>query len=770
MEKTKEVTSIVSQARFHTTQTANFISAVFSVNPDIKNVVNNRISGLTNLDLENLFDDNETLCNVLYRNGYIVLNTNFDWKVSRWIEEVSKTNGFKDFLSFIKNRLNFIKTLYKNQQIIIRDLWPGDGHFINQIQRELKNEDSIIYWIWDKIYIDLYTSIKESYLGKKIPENIIKLFVKKFIDLRESIESNQSKFSDIITEICKNINLWENDILFQDSMFSEETTMFSHNKWFGLDKNSKDFLKSKSGNNLINELKQNLKKIILSNIDNSLQNIFISNFTDFRDNSIYVEWASKINKSHIQFATRSTSHLNNQDYLNFLDDYIKYLSFDGSIFVDNWVQMSYTMITRLEELRQLQEKYGDEISINLVYNENLYNFASVIIEKKPFGENIEKELDSNFKLISLEEASKDLLFQIDYIIREYLWNILWEIYNDYVIFSEINPDINQLVENCCKNYVHLEYTKYNILCVLEKIFHKFLSIIENTSRKNPNETINLLAKYHKARKIAIWNLTKIVERIYVCEWKDIFTTSITQNKLNNLRIKDLQEQFMKLQLETESRLGNIMERVHTTEKISNKDTFETKNLLSYVLPLIDILSEEKDNIVSEEIRNLLNLALKEKNKIDNSSTQQTRIDKTDIIETKEKFWTNAKILIAEDQIAIRRIVKTGLEKTLNCKSKNITVVENGIEAIEMIRLYPKKFDFILMDIQMPLKNGKEATEYIRKKLKNPIKIIAFTAEDTTREELIAIGFDDYVEKPCPIKKLKVKVEKVCGIGKESKTI
>gem|GEM_PF-2695416 len=59
------------------------------------------------------------------------------------------------------------------------------------------------------------------------------------------------------------------------------------------------------------------------------------------------------------------------------------------------------------------------------------------------------------------------------------------------------------MENCCKNYVHLEYTKYNILYVLEKIFHKFISIIETASRKDKNEALTLLEQYHRAREMAI---------------------------------------------------------------------------------------------------------------------------------------------------------------------------------------------------------------------------------------------------------------------------
>gem|GEM_PF-2811940 len=135
----------------------------------------------------------------------------------------------------------------------------------------------------------------------------------------------------------------------------------------------------------------------------------------------------------------------------------------------------------------------------------------------------------------------------------------------------------------------------------------------------------------------------------------------------------MQQQLIDLQLKTESRLGNITKRVNTTGNIPTKDTFATKNLLSYVLPLIEMLNEEKDNIASEEVRNLLSLALNEKEKLFNIP-ETVKNEENKVSEIKEKFWSEAQILIAEDQITIRRVVKAGLENKMNCKSENITVV------------------------------------------------------------------------------------------------
>ena len=80
----------------------------------------------------------------------------------------------------------------------------------------------------------------------------------------------------------------------------------------------------------------------------------------------------------------------------------------------------------------------------------------------------------------------------------------------------------------------------------------------------------------------------------------------------------------------------------------------------------------------------------------------------------------------------------------------MTVVENGLEAVNRVR--KKSYDVILMDIQMPVMSGYEASLEIRereKKTGGHIPIIAMTAHAMPgdREECLNAGMDDYVSKP-----------------------
>ncbi len=104
-----------------------------------------------------------------------------------------------------------------------------------------------------------------------------------------------------------------------------------------------------------------------------------------------------------------------------------------------------------------------------------------------------------------------------------------------------------------------------------------------------------------------------------------------------------------------------------------------------------------------------------------------------------------KILLVEDY-KHSQIIVTRLLKKNNFES--IVVVENGAEALEQVKL--QKFHLILMDMQMPVMNGFEATEKIRQLPEyKDIPIIALTAfaMKGDREKCLEAGATDYIPKP-----------------------
>ena len=113
------------------------------------------------------------------------------------------------------------------------------------------------------------------------------------------------------------------------------------------------------------------------------------------------------------------------------------------------------------------------------------------------------------------------------------------------------------------------------------------------------------------------------------------------------------------------------------------------------------------------------------------------------------------ILIAEDNIVNQKVIVHILTKMGYVPS----LVENGQEAVDAA--LQQDFDIILMDMQMPVMDGLEATRMLRKTLQKQPVVIALTANvmDDDKQECLNSGMDDYLGKPIVLDELITKLEK-----------
>jgi signal transduction histidine kinase/CheY-like chemotaxis protein len=119
---------------------------------------------------------------------------------------------------------------------------------------------------------------------------------------------------------------------------------------------------------------------------------------------------------------------------------------------------------------------------------------------------------------------------------------------------------------------------------------------------------------------------------------------------------------------------------------------------------------------------------------------------------------NLKIIIAEDDETSEMLIAIDIDTFSN----DVLFARNGHEAVEVCRNNPET-DLILMDIQMPVMNGYEATRQIRQ-FNTDVIIIAQTAFGLSadREQVIVAGCNDYISKPFSKSELQAVIIKHFG--------
>ena len=112
-----------------------------------------------------------------------------------------------------------------------------------------------------------------------------------------------------------------------------------------------------------------------------------------------------------------------------------------------------------------------------------------------------------------------------------------------------------------------------------------------------------------------------------------------------------------------------------------------------------------------------------------------------------------RVLAAEDNPLNQRLLKAHLQMFGVISD----FVENGKEAIEKLKI--NSYDIVIMDLQMPVMGGDDATRIIRKEINPTIPIVALTAavlpEDQKR--CLDSGMNDYISKPIDVRVLKEKL-------------
>jgi len=196
---------------------------------------------------------------------------------------------------------------------------------------------------------------------------------------------------------------------------------------------------------------------------------------------------------------------------------------------------------------------------------------------------------------------------------------------------------------------------------------------------------------------------------------------------------------------TDDQLGKIFDEFRQVEYYLTKKIKGTGLGLSITKKLLDLM-QGKIEVESEQgkgSRFIITLPFKTANT--QLERKKEEIMNNPEIEKKVNPCT-VKILLAEDNEANQFLIKA----ITKSQDWEITVVENGAEAVEEYKT--GKFDIILMDVQMPVMNGYEATKVIReieskKGIHTPIIALTAYAMKSDKDICIEAGMDDYISKP-----------------------
>lgn len=115
------------------------------------------------------------------------------------------------------------------------------------------------------------------------------------------------------------------------------------------------------------------------------------------------------------------------------------------------------------------------------------------------------------------------------------------------------------------------------------------------------------------------------------------------------------------------------------------------------------------------------------------------------------------ILIVEDKPTSRELLRTVLEQ----QGYEVVEAEDGEQALLRIREHVP--DLVLMDLQMPAKNGYDVLRELRTDLRlDKLPVIAVTANamPEDRDKVMAAGFTGYISKPVALARLREEVKRL----------
>jgi len=366
---------------------------------------------------------------------------------------------------------------------------------------------------------------------------------------------------------------------------------------------------------------------------------------------------------------------------------------------------------------------------------------------------IRTPLNGIFGFLQLLEATELKPMQQEYVqIAQGSMETLIGVINTILDFSKIESgkvEINRIV--------------VNLHHLFESIYEVFLPVAQG---KNINYTLKIDPEIHISLQIDEQHIRQILqnfinnalkftpERGSVSVYVQLISTDSDTQRIK-ISVKDTGIGIL------ESKLKTIMQPFSQADSSTTRKFGGTGLGLSISKSLIELLGGEMDIVSSEGKGSIFSF------EIDTAISTQQHTDEKDLVSVEPSSISTEKlsdfknektlhILIAEDYEVNRMFIGMLLN---NYHKITYDFANNGREVIDMLN--SNTYDIILMDINMPVMNGCDATVAIREELKLDIPIIALTANalEGDEEKFLNIGMDGYLAKPLEITKIDTLLRK-----------
>ena len=407
----------------------------------------------------------------------------------------------------------------------------------------------------------------------------------------------------------------------------------------------------------------------------------------------------------------------------------RYIDLDG----EQSILSTFTDITKSEKLRIKAEEAQEAKS------EFLANMSH----------EIRTPLNGIFGFLQLLEATDLKPMQQEYVnIAQGSMETLIDVINNILDFSKIESGKIETISS-----------EINVHHLFESIYEVFLPVAK---KRNINYTLKIDPDIHTSFKTDEQHIRQILQNFINNALK--FTPEYGSVMVCvQLISTDNTTQRIKISVEDtgigilESKLETIMQPFSQADSSTTRKFGGTGLGLSISKSLIELLGGEMDIISSEgkgstfsfEIDTAICKSSQHYRSEEEMLSAKTFSKMTEIGADSKKD-ESFNILIAEDYEVNRMFMGMLLN---NYNNLTYDFANNGKEVIRMLHNNP--YDIILMDINMPVMNGCDATVVIREELKLDIPIIALTANalEGDKEKFLNIGIDDYLPKPLEITKV-----------------